>query len=306
MAYCLWSEEVAKAGAGMTHNGLFQTGKMLLGNGTPRQREKYLAKLLNGEYHAATAISEPTVGSSFADMQTRVEKRGDTFILNGLKTLINDAAESEIINVFARDEKSVSVFIVEKNTPGFRISKKLNPIGMRSSPIYELELRNCEMSAEQLIGERGEGLKTFFPAFNFSRLGNSSGALGIAQAALDKTVSYLKQRRVGKHTASEFQGLRWLLAELSTYIEAARLVRNRAATMHDNNQDISIESSRTKLICVQVANRVVGECIQSTGRYGCLQDSLFDVYLRDARTLGTAGGSLEVMKNNLARDLLGG
>jgi alkylation response protein AidB-like acyl-CoA dehydrogenase len=289
----------------MTHNTLFQGQKMLLEKGTSKQQEKYLAKLLNGEYHAATAISEPNLGSSFADITTRVEKHGDMFVLNGVKTLINDAAESEITNVFGRDENGISVFIVEKNTPGFKIVKKLNPIGLRSSPIYELNFEDCKVSAEQLIGERGEGLKTFFTAFNFSRLGNSGAALGIAQASLDNTVNYLKGRKVGKYMASEFQGLRWMLVELSAYIEAARLVCYRAAIMQDNNQDISIESSRTKLICVQVANRVVGECIQATGRYGCLRDSLFDVYLRDARTLGTAGGSLEVMKNNLAKHLLG-
>ena len=306
MAYCLLSEEVAKAGAGMTHNGHYQTQKMLLEHGTPKQKEKYLSKLLNGEYIAATAISEPTVGSSFADMRTKVEKRGDTFVINGVKTLINDAAEADVINVFAKDESGISVFLVEKGTPGLRILKKLDPMGMRSSPIYEFELKDCVVKAEQLIGERGNGLKTFFAAFNFSRLGNASGALGIAQAALDRTVNYLKGRKVGKYIASEFQGLRWVLAEASTEIEAARLMRNRAAAMEENKQDVSIETSRTKLFCVQVANRVVGDCIQATGRYGCLRDSMLELYLRDAKLLGTAGGSLEVMKNNIARNLFGG
>lgn len=306
LAYCLVSEELAKAGAGLTHNGHFQTERMLLEHGTPKQRGKYLPKLLSGEYIAATAISEPTVGSSFADMQTRVEKRGDTFILNGVKTLINDAAEAGITNVFAKDENGISVFLVEKGTPGFKILKKLDPIGMRSSPIYELELKDCAVNAEQLVGEIGGGFKTFFAAFNFSRLGNASAALGIAQAAFDKTLNYLKGRKVGRHVAVEFQGIRWLLAELSTELEAARLLRNRAAVMEENKQDVSLESSRTKLFCVQVANRVVGDCIQATGRYGCLRDSLFELYLRDAKILGTGGGSLEVMKNNIARQLIGG
>ena len=143
LAYCLVSEELARAGAGMTHNGHFQTGKMLLECGTPEQREKYLAKLLNGEYLAATAITEPTVGSSFADMQTRVKKHGDAFILNGMKTLINDAAEANIVNVFAKSDEGISVFLVEKKTPGFQILGKQDPIGLRSSPIYEFELKDC-------------------------------------------------------------------------------------------------------------------------------------------------------------------
>lgn len=305
LGYCLISEELAKAGAGMTHNGHFQTGKMLLEYGTSEQKGKYLGRLLDGEYIAATAITEPAVGSSFADMQTRVEKHGDTFILNGMKTLINDAAEADVINVFAKSDEGISVFLVEKKIPGFRILRKQDPIGMRSSPIYEFELKDCAAGGEQLVGRIGEGLKAFFAAFNFSRLGNASAALGIAQAALDKAVSYVKERRVGRRLASEFQGIRWMLAELDTQIEAARLLRNRTATMEDMKQDISLESSRTKLLCVEVANRVVGDCIQATGRYGCLRESLLELYLRDVKLLGTAGGSLEVMKNNIAKRLIG-
>ena len=137
----------------MTHPPVFQTGKMIMYAGTPKQKEKYLKKLLTGEYIAATAITEPTVGSSFADMRTRMEKRGDVFILNGVKTLINDAAESDIINVFAKDESgNISVFLVEKGNPGMKILKKLDPIGMRTSPIYEFELKDCAVKPEQLIG----------------------------------------------------------------------------------------------------------------------------------------------------------
>jgi alkylation response protein AidB-like acyl-CoA dehydrogenase len=179
-------------------------------------------------------------------------------------------------------------------------------MGMRSSPIYEFELRECAVAREQLVGETGAGFKTFFSAFNFSRLGNASAALGIAQAALEKTLNYLKGRQIGARVAAEFQGLRWSLAEMSTQLEAARLLRNRAAVMEEKKQDISLESSRAKLLCVEVANRVVGDCIQATGRYGCLRDSLLDLYFRDVKVIGTAGGSLEVMKNNIARKLLGG
>jgi alkylation response protein AidB-like acyl-CoA dehydrogenase len=306
MAFCVVSEELAKAGFGMTHNGHFQTQKMLVEYGSQGQRRMFLEKLLTGEYLAATAITEPEVGSSFAAMQTRIEKSGDDYVLNGVKTLINDAAEADIINIFAREEnRGISVFLLEKGTKGFRILKKLDPMGMRSSPIYEFELKDCTVTAAQRIGDAGAGLKTFFSAFNFSRLGNASAALGIAQAAFDKTVAYVRQRHVGKRIAAEFQGLRWKLADLDTLLESARLLRNRAAVMEEQGGDISLESSRAKLYCVETANRVVGECIQATGRYGCMRESLFDLYLRDARVIGTAGGSLEVMRNNVARPLFG-
>jgi len=306
MAFCLVSEELGKAGAGLIHNGHFQTQKMLVEYGTQKQREKYLPKLLNGEYLAATAITEPTVGSSFATMQTTVKRHDHAFVLTGVKTLINDAAEADVTNVFASSEEGISVFLVDKNTPGFRIVRKMDPIGMRSSPIYEFELKDCALKAGQLVGPMGAGFTTFFSAFNFSRLGNASAALGMAQSAFEKTLHYLRDRKVGTRVAAEFQGLRWLLAELSTLLEAARLLRNRAAVMEEVKQDISLESSQTKLLCVEVASRIVGDCIQATGRYGCLRDNLFDVYLRDVKVLGTAGGSLEVMKNNIARHLIGG
>ncbi len=301
IAYCLVCEELAKAGAGLIHNGHFQTGKMLIECGTTAQKEKYLEKLLTGKYLAATAITEPAVGSSFAKMQTRVKKQGDVYVLNGVKTLINDAAEADIMNVFAKGEEGISVLLVEKNTPGLRMLKKMDPIGLRSSPIYEFELKDCAVPADQIIGRAGEGFKTFFSAFNFSRLGNASAALGIAQSAFEKTLNYLRHRVVGTRTATDFQGLRWRIAEMSTQLEAARLLRNRAAVMEDQKQDISLLSSQTKLMCVEVAEQVVSGCIQATGRYGCLRDNLFDMYLRDIKVLGTAGGSLEVMKNNIAR-----
>lgn len=306
IAFCLVCEELGKAGAGMIHNGHFQTQKMLTEYGTEKQKEKYLDKLLNGKYLAATAITEPTVGSSFKNMQTRVKSEGDNFVLNGVKTLINDAAEADIMNVFAKGEEGISVFIVEKKTPGLRVLKKMDPIGMRSSPVYEFELKDCKVNADQLIGDMGQGFQTFFSAFNFSRLGNASAALGIAQSAFEKTVNYLRGREVGDRMASEFQGLRWLLAELSTQLEAARLMRNRAAVLEEQKQDINLVSSQTKLLCVQVAERVVADCIQATGRYGCLRENLFNLYLRDVKALGIAGGSLEIMKNNIARHLVGG
>lgn len=305
MAFCIVAEELARGGAGMVHPGQFQTMRMILEHGSPEQRNRYLAGLLDGTILGATAITEPEVGSSFSRMQTRAGRSGGTFIINGMKSLINDAAEADLINVFAATEEGISVFLIEKGTPGLHILRKQDPLGMRSSPVYEFELCDCRVPAENLVGTPGRGLQAFFTAFNFSRLGNASAALGIARAALDKTISYVKERRVGSSPAASFQGLRWKIAEMDTELKAARLLRDHTARFADETDAFGVESSQTKLLCVETANRVVGACIQATGRYGCLRDSMFDVYLRDARVLGTAGGSLEVMKNNIARHLLG-
>jgi hypothetical protein len=305
MAFCIISEEMCKAGFGMSHYGHVQTVRMLIEFGTETQRSRYLSKLLTGELLGATAIAEPTAGSSLATMQTTVEKKGNTFVLNGAKTLINEAAEADVINVYTKGGEGISVFLVEKQTPGFRILKKLNPMGMRSSPIYDFELRNCEVNSEQLVGVLGGGFQTFFSAFNFTRLGNASACIGMAQAALDNTIKYLKQRFVGTRNATEFQGLRWRIADMSTELEAARLLRDRAAIMLDQKKDMGMETSRVKLFAVEVAKRVVRDCIQSVGGYGCLRENFFDLYLRDVAIIGTAGGTLEVMRNNIAKRLLG-
>jgi butyryl-CoA dehydrogenase len=304
-AFCLVAEELSRGGAGMIHPGHFQTLRMILEQGSPAQRDRYLERLLDGSCLAATAITEPEVGSSFSRMATSAAATAGGYVLDGLKTLINDAAEADLLNVFAALPEGISVFLVDRGTPGLRITAKQDPLGMRSSPVYEFTLTDCRLGPAALLGPPGGGLQTFFAAFNFSRLGNASAALGIAQAALDKTVAYLRQRQVGSRPAAQFQGLRWRLAELSTALKAARLLRDDTARLADLQADIGLEVSQTKLHCVELANRVVGECIQATGRYGCLQESLFPLYLRDARVLGTAGGSLEVMKNNIARHLLG-
>ncbi len=304
IAYCLVAEELSKAGAGLTHNGHFQTVKMLCEYGTPKQQEKYLPKLLNGEYLAATAITEPEVGSSFASMKTRLSKHNNHFILDGIKTLINDASEADIISILAKSDKGISILLLEKDTPGFQITKKMDPMGLRSSPVYEFVLKGCKVESEQLIGKLDEGLQTFFSAFNFSRLGNASAALGISYAALEKAINYIKTREVGKYKVADFQGIRWILAQRSAQLEAARLLRDKAAIMEDMKQDVSLISSQAKLLSVDVANCITGDCIQTTGRYGCLRDNLLEMYFRDAKTLGTAGGSLEVMKNNIARRLI--
>jgi alkylation response protein AidB-like acyl-CoA dehydrogenase len=172
--------------------------------------------------------------------------------------------------------------------------------------VYEFEMKGCPLGEAHLLGELDDGLRLFFTAFNSSRLGNASAALGMGDAAFHRALHYAGERHVGDRKVSGFQGIRWMLAEMSVQLEAARLLRNKAASMADNLLDIALESSQAKLLCVQVSNQVVGQCIQVTGRYGCLKDNLLEMYLRDARVLGIAGGSLEVMKNNIARRVVGG
>jgi alkylation response protein AidB-like acyl-CoA dehydrogenase len=303
--FCLVSEELARAGAGMIHNGHFQLMEMLLEYATPAQRERFLAPLSQGTAIGAMAITETDVGSSFRGMQTRLEEAGGGWRLNGAKVFINDAAEADLLGVLARSPGGFALVILERETPGFGITGRLDPIGLRSSPIHNIAFQDCPIGSDRILGPPDKGLAVFLSAFNFSRLGNASAALGIAETAFAKALAYCRQRRVGDHLVADFQGLRWKLADMSTRLAAARLLRDHAARATQTRGKSGLLSSQAKLLCVETAQAVVGEALQLTGRYGCLRDSLFDLYLRDVKALAIAGGTLEVMKNNIAREVIG-
>lgn len=304
-AFCLISEALARAGAGMIHNGHFQLIEMLAEHGNSYQRERCLKRLISGDAVGAMAITESGIGSSFRNMQTRLHSGDSGFSLNGEKVFINDAAASDFIGVLARSSQAYTMVLVARETQGFRVTGQRNPIGLRSSPLNDIIFENCRIAPEEIIGPVDRGLDVFLSAFNFSRLGNASAALGIACESFEKALDYVRRRRIGKHTAAEFQGLRWKLAELSTKLQAARLLRDHAAADADCFGKSRLLSSQAKLFCVETAQQVVGDALQLTGRFGCLRDSCFNIYLRDVKTLAIAGGTLEVMKNNIAREIIG-
>lgn len=304
LEYSILCEEIGKVSAAYIHNGHYQTEKMILHYGREEQRRYYLPRLASGEYLAATAISEPGVGSSFENMSSAARPEGDIYFLNGLKIHINDAAEAKVINFFAMAPSGLSVFLIDPQQPGFKILNKLDPIGLRASPIYSFQLENYRAPREWLIGEEGKGLEVFFSAFNFSRLGNASCLLGIAKGALEKAIVFAQRRKVGHRLTTDFQGIRWLIAELSTKIEAAILLRDKAAWMEDQGKNPGREASMAKLMAGEISVEVVMQAMQLTGSFGCYRDAPFERYLRDAKSLCIAGGTLEVMKNNIARKIL--
>ena len=303
--FCVVSEELARAGAGMIHNGHFQLMEMLVEYGTPVQQARYLGPLSEGRAIGAMAITEEGVGSSFRGMQSFLTKGRAGWVLNGAKAFINDAAEADLVGVLARSGEGFTMVLLEKDTSGFEVVAKLDPLGLRSSPIYNIAFHDCPIGEEHCLGPMGQGVAVFLSAFNFSRLGNASAALGVAEAAFAEALDYCRQRRVGDQLVAEFQGQRWKLAELSTHLLAARLVRDHAARNTDESGKSGLLSSQAKLLCVETAQNVVGAAMQLVGRFGCLRDSLFDLYWRDTKALAIAGGTLEVMKNNIAREIIG-
>jgi alkylation response protein AidB-like acyl-CoA dehydrogenase len=305
MGYCLLCEELGRLGAGTIHNGIFQTQKMILTHGSEDLKKKFLKGLCSGAIHAATAISEPDMGSSFVRMQTTARHNGDTFILNGIKTHINDAAEADVLNVFARTDRGLSVFLVEKGTPGFVIKEKLDPMGLRSSPIYTLGFDNCRIPDTYVVGEEGKGLSVFISTFNFSRLGNASTFIGIARESLEQAIKFAKTREIGSLKVSDFQGIRWTIADLCTKLEAAVILRNKAAHLEQCDGDVSTLSPMAKYYAGETAVEIVNSAIRIVGSHGCYRDTPFERLLRDVKALEIAGGTPEIMKNIIATSILG-
>jgi len=225
--------------------------------------------------------------------------------LNGEKVHINDAAEAQVINFFAMTPQGLTIFLVDPAMPGFSILEKMDPIGLRASPIYSFRLNDYRVPESRRIGQEGQGIQVFFSAFNHSRIGNASCLLGMAAGALEKAIAFVKTRRVGNKVVADFQGIRWAVAEISTRLEAGMLLRDKAAWMEDRGLDPVRETSMAKLLAGEISMEVVSQAIQLTGSYGCYRDTPFERYLRDAKSLCIAGGTLEVMKNNIARQILG-
>lgn len=303
--YALISQEISMASPAYSHNGTFQAQKAILLFGSEAQKEKYLPKLARGENIGAIAISEENVGSSFRSMETFAKKSAGSYVINGHKTHINDAAEADVLILLAKTDAGLGCFIVEKGQEGMAIADKLDPSGYRASPIYKFTLKDVVLPEDRRLGEEGKGLAVFFGIFNFSRIGNASVFIGMSLGALDGAVQYAKERSVGGAMVSSFQGMRWVMADLYTKIDAAILLRDKAASLEATGAPCARETCQAKYFAGEVAREVTNKAIEICGSYGCYRNQPFDMFLRDAKALLIAGGSSEVMKNVIADLILG-
>jgi len=271
--------------------------------GTPEQREKYLARLTKGEILSAIVVSEPTVGSSLKDMRTTAVRRGCDFIVNGHKTHITLADEASLLVTFVMTEQGLTALLIDRDLPGIT-SRKMDAVGWRLEPHYDVEFRDVRVPVSQILGIEGKGLQTFFNTFNITRLCNASHLLGIARAAIDAATRYAMQRKVGAQRVADFQGIQWIIADLATKYEAASLVRFKAAWMEDAKLPHEKETAMTKLLAVEICDAATNQAFSLVGSHGCYRDQPFERYLRDAKVGHVTGGSAEVMKNNIARAVL--
>ncbi|WP_371069709.1 acyl-CoA dehydrogenase [Sediminibacillus sp. JSM 1682029] len=276
--------------------------------GSENQKQTYLAELARGEKLGAYALSEPGAGSDVASMKTTARLDGDSYVLNGSKVWITNGGVADTYIVFAKTDRDakhrgISAFIVEKGMAGFTFGKKEKKLGIRSSPTTELVFENCRVPKENLLGAEGQGFKIAMTTLDGGRNGIAAQALGIAQGALDASVSYAKEREQFGKPIARNQGISFKLADMATEIEAARLLTYQAAWLESNGQPYGKASAISKLFAGDAAMRITTEAVQVFGGYGYTKDYPVERYMRDAKITQIYEGTNEIQRLVIGRML---
>jgi len=280
-------------------------------SGTEEQKQRFLIPLTKGEKLGAFGLTEASAGSDVAAMQTTATRQDGGYTLNGNKLFITNGAEADILVVFATVDKSqgyrgVTAFIVEKDTPGFSVGKHESKLGIRASSTSELIFDNCLVPEENRLGDEGRGFRIALSTIDASRIGIGAQAVGIAQGALDRSLAYAKERQQFGQPIAEFQGIQWMLADMATQIDAARLLTYRAAYLKDEGLPFIKEASMAKVFAAETAMFVTSKAIQIHGGYGYIKDYPLERYFRDAKITEIYEGTSEMQRMTIARQLLRG
>jgi butyryl-CoA dehydrogenase len=265
--------------------------------------------MTSGRRLGAFALTEPSAGTDAAAGTTTAVRSGDEYILNGSKIFISNAPFAEIYIVFAKTDttkgtKGISAFIVERDTPGFSVGEAEHKLGIRGSSTPPLYFSDCHIPADALLGGEGNGFKVAMQTLDGGRIGIAAQALGIAQGALDASVAYAKERvQFGKPIAA-LQAIQWMIADMATEIDAARLLVYRAASCVDNQRPYSTEGAMAKLFASETATRVAGKAIQIHGGYGYTESYPVERSWRDAKITEIYEGTSEVQRMVIARSCL--
>lgn len=277
--------------------------------GTEDQKKRFLNDLASGKKLGAFALSEPEAGSDASNQRTGAVLDGDAYILNGTKNWITNGSTADVVLVMTATDKSkgskgISTFIVEKGTPGFSVAKKERKLGIRSSDTVSLAFQDCRVPVQNRIGNEGEGFKFAMKTLEGGRIGIAAQALGIAQACLDASVEYAKQRKAFDRPIAELQAIQFKIADMATNTEAARLLTLNAASLKNEGKPFGAEAAKAKLFASKVAVQSALEAIQIHGGYGYVREYLVERYLRDAKITEIYEGTSEIQRIVIARSLL--
>ncbi|MGL5356820.1 MAG: acyl-CoA dehydrogenase family protein [Fusobacteriaceae bacterium] len=311
-SYAIVMEEIArKSGVASIYlsspNSLM--GTPFLNVGTQEQKEKYLKPMISGDKIFCFGLTEPGAGSDAGSLQTSAIKEGDYYILNGRKTFITAAPISDYIIVFAKTDmtkgtKGITTFIVNSKAPGVSFGKPEKKMGMKGCPTSDVILENVRVHKSEILGEENKGFTTAMKTLDVGRIGVACQALGIAQGALDEAVKYAKERKQFKKRIADFQGIQFMLADMETKLNAARLLTYNAAYKKDLGEDVSKDASMAKYYASEVAIEIVNKALQIHGGYGYTKEYTIERLYRDVRVLSIYEGTSQVQQMVIAANLL--
>jgi butyryl-CoA dehydrogenase len=278
--------------------------------GTEGQKRRFVVPLAKGHKLACFALTEPGAGSDAAAIKTAATLRNDHYVLDGTKTFITNGAEADTVVVFATVNKSlrhkgIISLIVDKGTPGFSVGKKERKLGVRGSSTAELIFEGCQVPVENRLGDEGGGFKVAMGAIDASRINVAAQAVGIARAGLEASLAYARDRQQFGQAISGFQAIQWMLADMATHVDAARLLAYRAAFLKNQGLPYLKEAAMAKLFAAEVAMNVTTKAVQIHGGYGYIKDYPVERYFRDAKIMEIYEGTSEMQRMTIARQLIG-
>ncbi|EFB72629.1 Acyl-CoA dehydrogenase, short-chain specific [Providencia rustigianii] len=283
------------------------TDSILIG-GTEEQKNYWLPKAASGELLGAFGLTEPAAGSNPADMRTVATRENGGWRIRGNKHYITNAKEADFIVLYAKTDveagaRGISAFMIPKGTEGVAFSHPEKTMGLRGSTIYELAL-NCWLPESALLGEENKGFHTAMEVLDKGRVEVAATSLGIARAAMESALGWVKERQIGKKPLAAYQGTQWKLADMHTQLEAARLLTWNAAELRDSGERFSLQSATAKLFAAECAGFVTDAALQLHGGYGYIRDLPLERYVRDARILRIFEGTSEIQKIIISRAVL--
>ena len=278
----------------------------LMNAGTPEQLDRYMPGIIAGEKVTAVAVTEPDAGSDVRSIRTSARRDGAHWVINGSKMYITNGVHADLYFVAAKTDpaagtKGISMFIVEKGTPGFTVARPLDKMGWRSSDTAELVFQECRIPAENLLGEEGRGFYQVMKNFQNERIALGAQAMGEASKALEITLDYVKQRKAFGAVLWDKQVIRQRLSMLAAKVEAGRQLVYSAAWADTLGRDCVKEVSMVKAYCGELVNEVMYDCLQFHGGFGYIRDSAIERMTRDARIQSIGGGATEVMLEEIAK-----
>jgi len=311
---CLAIEEVAKycCSSGLILLlSLLPTAPILIA-GNEEQKQTYVRKVAEGQYRAAFGLTEPDAGSDVANMRTRAVREGNEYILNGEKCFISGATVGDFYTIFAKTDpaagnRGVSAFIVPRNAPGFSVGRVDKKMGVRGVPTAQLVMQDCRIPAENMLGQEGQGFKTAMLSLNYLRGAVGARALGLAEGALQYAVEYARNRYAYGEPIINLQGLQFMIADMVSQIEAARLLMYQAALMVDHGKYLKEDAgmlSVAKLLATEMAVKVASDALQLLGANGYMEDHPLERMYRDVRQLTIVEGTSQIQRVHIARAIV--